>query len=309
MSTVTAATTTTLAKSTLTVNKSLVSRGYWDTSFQRFRRDPTSIVALFGFIAIAIVSYGSPWIAANILHSDPTRQDILNNLTPWFTPGHFLGTDELGRDVLTRVLYAGQISLGFGFAVAFFQISIGVTLGLIAGYYGGWVDDAINFILQMIRGIPTFFLLIMLAGLFRPDPIGLALVFGLLGWTGIARQIRGVVFSVKQRDYVDAARVLGVPIPRILARHILPNVSSIILVLLPFDIGGAIIGEAGLSFLGFGIQPPTASWGNMLSGALDNITRAPWLIVAPGIFIWFTVLCIFLLADGLRDALDPRLKE
>ncbi len=293
----------------MTGSKPVVSHGYWVSSLLRFRRDWISMAALLGFIIIALLSYGSPWISANILHTDPTRQDILNNLTPWFTPGHLLGTDDLGRDELTRALYAGQISLGFGFAVAFFQIAIGVTLGLIAGYYGKWVDDLINFGLQIIRGIPSFFLLITLAGLFRPDPIGLALVFGLLGWTGICRQIRGLVFSVKQRDYVDAARVLGVPVHRILARHILPNVSSIILVLLPFDIGGAIIGEAGLSFLGFGIQPPTPSWGNMLSGALDNITRAPWLIVAPGIFIWFTVLCIFLMADGLRDAFDPRLKE
>lgn len=302
-------TATAVLDSARTAPKPVASRGYWASSFLRFRRDGISIVALFGFAIIVILAYGSPWIAANILHTDPTRQDILNNLTPWFTPGHLLGTDDLGRDVLTRALYAGQISLGFGFAVAFFQISIGVTSGLIAGYYGGRVDDIINFLLQIIRGIPTFFLLITLAGLFRPDPIGLALVFGLLGWTGICRQIRGLVFSVKKRDYVDAARVLGVPVQRILTRHILPNVSSIILVLVPFDIGGAIIGEAGLSFLGFGIQPPTPSWGNMLSGALDNITRAPWLIVAPGIFIWFTVLCIFLMADGLRDAFDPRLRE
>ena len=301
--------TTTLDKMTLQSKKQLVSRGYWEASSLRFRRDPTSMAALLGFVAIAVLAYTSPWIAAYILRTDPTNQDILNNLTPWFTPGHLLGTDELGRDVLTRVLYAGQISLGFGFAVAFFQLSIGVTSGLVAGYYGGWVDDIINFVLQIVRGVPTFFLLVTLAGLFRPGALGLAFFFGLLGWTGICRQMRGLVFSIKQRDYVDAARVLGVPVPRILARHILPNVSSIILVLLPFDIGGAIIGEAGLSFLGFGIQPPTASWGNMLSGALDNITRAPWLIVAPGVFIWITVLCIFLLADGLRDALDPRLTE
>ena len=303
------ATTSPFTKENVQSKKQIVSRGFWSASFLRFRRDPPSVAALLGFIVVAILAYGSPFTATYILHTDPTSQDILNNLTPWFTAGHLLGTDELGRDVLTRVLYAGQISLGFGFAVAFFQLSIGVTLGLIAGYHGGRVDDIINFILQIIRGVPTFFLLVTLAGLFRPGPIGLAFVFGVLGWTGICRQVRGLVFSVKQRDYVDAARVIGVPVPWILARHILPNVSSIILVLLPFDIGGAIIGEAGLSFLGFGIQPPTASWGNMLSGALENITRAPWLIVAPGIFIWFTVLCIFLLADGLRDAFDPRLTE
>lgn len=305
MSTATAA----IDRSTQLSARPLGNRGYWATSLLRFRRDPTSLAALVGFTLIVLVSYGSPWIAANILNTSPTKQDLLNNLTPWFTPGHLLGTDELGRDVLTRVLYAGQISLGFGFAVALFQISIGVALGLVAGYYGGWVDDAINFVLQIIRGIPTLYLLIALSVIFRPEPLELALIFGVLSWTGTCRQVRGLVFSIKHRDYVDAARVLGVPVRGILVRHILPNVSSIILVLVPFDIGGAIIGESGLSFLGLGIQPPTASWGNMLSGALDNITRAPWLIVAPGILITLTVLCIFLLADGLRDALDPRLNE
>jgi peptide/nickel transport system permease protein len=285
------------------------SRGYLASSFLRFRRDPISMAALVGFGVIVLLSYGSPWIAANILHSSPTDQDILNNLTPWFTPGHLMGTDELGRDVLTRALYAGQVSLGIGFTVAFVSLFLGVALGLIAGFYGGWIDDAINAVLQLIMGIPTLFLLITLSVIFRPDPLGLALLFGILGWTGNCRLVRGMVFSVRQRDYVDAARVLGVPDRRILVRHILPNVSSIVLVTAGFEVAGAIIGESGLSFLGLGVQPPTASWGNMLNGALQDATRAPWLVVAPGFFIFVTTLCIFLFADGLRDAMDPRLLE
>jgi peptide/nickel transport system permease protein len=267
------------------------------------------MIALAGFALIVLISYGAPWIAANILHTSPTDQDILNNLEPMFTPGHLLGTDELGRDVLTRALYAGQVSLGIGFVVAFVSLSLGVALGLIAGFYGRWIDDSINAGIQIIRGIPTLFLLITLSVMFRPDPLELALFFGILGWTENARLVRGQVFSVRQRDYVEAARVLGVQDWRILARHILPNVSSIVLVVAGFEVAGAIIGESGLSFLGLGVQPPTASWGNMLSGALDNITRAPWLVVAPGLFIFSTVLCIFLVADGLRDAMDPRLQE
>jgi peptide/nickel transport system permease protein len=285
------------------------SRGFLEASLLRFSRDPISMVALVGFGLIVILSYGSPWISANLLHTSPTDQDILNNLTPWFSSGHLLGTDELGRDVLTRSLYAGQVSLGIGFIVAFLSLFIGVALGLVAGYYGKWVDDSINALLQIIRGIPTLFLLITLSVLFRPDPIMLAFFFGILGWTENCRLVRGMVFSVRQRDYVDAARVLGVPDRRILVRHILPNVSSIVLVVAGFEVAGAIIGESGLSFLGLGVQPPTASWGNMLSGALNNISRAPWLVVAPGAFIFFTVLCIFLFADGLRDAMDPRLQK
>ncbi len=286
-----------------------VSRGYWESTWFRFRQDRISMVALLGFALIFVLSYGAPWIAGNILHTDPNEQDILNNLEPMFTPGHLLGTDELGRDVLTRALYAGQVSLGIGFVVAFVSLSLGVALGLVAGFYGGWADDSINAVIQIIRGIPTLFLLITLSVLFRPDPLELALFFGILGWTENARLVRGQVFSVRQRDYIDAARVIGVPTWRILLRHIFPNISSIVLVVAGFEVAGAIIGESGLSFLGLGVQPPTASWGNMLSGALDNITRAPWLVVAPGLFIFFTVLCIFLFADGLRDAMDPRLQE
>ncbi len=286
-----------------------VSRGYWEMTWLRFRQDRISAVALAGFLLIVVLSFGAPWIAANILHTDPNEQDILNNLQPMFTPGHLLGTDELGRDVLTRALYAGQVSLGIGFVVAFVSIVLGVALGLIAGFYGGLADDSINAMIQIIRGIPTLFLLITLSVIFRPDPLELALFFGILGWTENARLVRGQVFSVRQRDYVEAARVVGVPTWRILARHILPNISSIVLVVAGFEVAGAIIGESGLSFLGLGVQPPTASWGNMLSSALDNISRAPWLIVAPGLFIFFTVLCIFLFADGVRDAMDPRLQE
>ncbi len=291
------------------VERPQASRGYWETTWLRFRQDRISILALAGFGLIVLLSFGAPWIAANILHTDPTDQDILNNLAPMFTPGHLLGTDQLGRDVLTRALYAGQVSLGIGFVVAFVSLFLGVALGLIAGFYGGWADDSINAVIQIIRGIPTLFLLITLSVVFRPDPLELALFFGILGWTGNARLVRGQVFSVRQRDYVDAARVIGVPTWRILLRHIFPNISSIVLVVAGFEVAGAIIGESGLSFLGLGVQPPTASWGNMLSGALDNITRAPWLVVAPGLFIFFTVLCIFLFADGLRDAMDPRLQE
>ncbi len=297
------------APTAYTPERTQASRGYWEMTWLRFRQDPVSMAALAGFLLIVVLSFGSPWIASHVLHTDPNEQDILNNLEPMFAPGHLLGTDELGRDVLTRALYAGQVSLGIGFVVAFVSIFLGVALGLIAGFYGGLVDDLINAAIQVIRGIPTLFLLITLSVIFRPDPLMLALFFGILGWTGNARLVRGQVFSVRQRDYIDAARVLGVPTWRILVRHILPNVSSIVLVIAGFEVAGAIIGESGLSFLGLGVQPPTASWGNMLSGALDNISRAPWLVVAPGLFIFFTVLCIFLFADGLRDAMDPRLQE
>lgn len=192
------------------------SRGYWRTTLVRLLNDRITVAALVGFLVIVVLSYGAPWIASDILHTSPTDQDILNNLTPWFTPGHLLGTDELGRDVLTRALYAGKVSLGIGFVVACVSLFVGVALGLVAGFYGGLADDGINALLQIVRGIPSLFLLITLSILFRPDPLGLAVIFGLLGWTGNCRLVRGMVFSVRERDYVMAARLIGVRDRRIL---------------------------------------------------------------------------------------------
>ncbi|CAA9241452.1 MAG: Oligopeptide transport system permease protein OppC [uncultured Chloroflexi bacterium] len=160
----------------------------------------------------------------------------------------------------------------------------------------------------MIFNVPTLFLLIILSVVFRPSVVGLAIIFGILGWGGTARQVRGVVLSARGHDYVSAAQVLGASNFRIMVHHILPNVANIVLVVAGFDIAGAILGESALSFLGFGVQVPIASWGNMLSGSQDLFRRAPWLVYPPGLMILTTVLCVVLIADGLRDALDPRVR-
>jgi peptide/nickel transport system permease protein len=201
------------------------------------------------------------------------------------------------------------VSLTFAFMVMAIDFAIGIVLGLLAGYFGRLVDDGINAVIQLVNNIPTIFLLIALAVLFRPGVVGLAVLFGVLGWTGIARQVRGRVFTERNRDYVDAARLAGAGTPRILFLHILPNVSSVILVLIGFDIASAILGEAALSYLGFGVQIPTPSWGNMLNNALGYFFNAPWLVIAPGVAISLTLFAIYLFNDGLRDALDPRLKR
>jgi peptide/nickel transport system permease protein len=193
--------------------------------------------------------------------------------------------------------------------VSAIALTLGVSLGLFAAFYGRWVDDVINAIIQLLNNIPSLFLLIMLAVLFRPGILGLSLIFGITGWTGVARQVRGRVLSERQRDYVDAAQLAGASDLRIMYRHILPNVMSIILVVAGLGVAGAIVGEAGLSALGFGVQIPTASWGNMLGKSLDYINQAWWLVVVPGVAISVTVLCLLILADALRDALDPRLKS
>lgn len=223
---------------------------------------------------------------------------------------HWMGTDDAGRDVLTRGIYGGRISLRIGIYVAAISMTLGVLMGLISGYYATtWIDDVVNAIIMTLGSIPLLFLLIILARIFEPGPEGLALLIGVFGWMGLSRLVRGQIFSVREREYILASQAIGSSSWRIMFRHILPNVSSIIIVSAIFNIAGAIIAEAGLSYLGVGIGPPLPSWGNMMQGSLGNFTDAPWLVLAPGFFIFLTTLAIFLLGDGLRDALDPWIKE
>jgi peptide/nickel transport system permease protein len=222
---------------------------------------------------------------------------------------HWMGTDEAGRDVLVRGLYGGRISLRIGAYVAGLSMTLGVFAGLVSGYYAATlIDDIVNAIIQTLGSIPLLFLLIILARVFQPGPEGLAFLLGIFSWMGISRLIRGQIFSIREREYIVASRAVGASTWRILFRHMLPNVSSIVIVAGVFNIAGAIIAEAGLSYLGVGIGPPLPSWGNMMQGSLGNFTDAPWLVLAPGLFIFLTTLSIYLIGDGLRDALDPWLK-
>jgi peptide/nickel transport system permease protein len=280
--------------------------GYYRAAWRRLREDRTSMTALVVFALICLLALTAPLIAEGVLGTDPARQQLADRFQ---APGsrYLLGTDEYGRDQLTRLLYGARVSISLGFIVAAVSMAIGTSLGLLAGYHGGWVDDLVNAAIQVQRGVPFLYLLIMYAMLFPPTLLSLSILFGLWGWSGVSRVVRGQTLSGRQRDYVDAARALGAGSWRIMWRHILPNTGSIVLTVAGFDIAGAILGEAAISFLGFGIQPPTASWGNMLTNSLDYVNRAWWLVAAPGAVISVTVLCIFLIADGLRDALDPRL--
>jgi peptide/nickel transport system permease protein len=222
---------------------------------------------------------------------------------------HWMGTDEAGRDVFARGIYGGRISLRIGAYVAGLSMTLGVFMGLLSGYYAAtFIDDIVNAIIQTLGSIPLLFLLIILSRIFQPGPEGLALLLGIFSWMGISRLIRGQIFSIREQDYIMASRALGASVWRIMFRHLLPNVSSIVIVAGIFNIAGAIIAEAGLSYLGVGIGPPLPSWGNMMQGSLGNFTDAPWLVLAPGLFIFLATLSIYLIGDGVRDALDPWLK-
>jgi peptide/nickel transport system permease protein len=281
---------------------------YLGASWAKFKRDRTAVTALGILILIAFLSYASPWINARILHHDPNAIN-LDRIFAAPSAQNWVGTDEYGRDVLSRLLSAGRVSLSIGLAVATVSMTLGVTVGLVSGFFGGVVDDISNAVIQTLLNIPLIFLLILLSLLFRPNPAMLAVIIGITGWMGTARLVRGEVFSIRERDYVLAARAVGTRNWRLIFRHILPNVGSLIIVIAAFDVAGAILVESGLSFLGVGVQPPTATWGNMLINSRDYISQAPWLVAAPGVMIFVTILSIFLLANGLRDALDPWLKE
>jgi peptide/nickel transport system permease protein len=289
------------------------ARSFLQSSLRRFVADRLSMVALVLFATILAITLLAPVIATYVLGTTPdqflrTPDGRIATLQPP-GPGYVLGTDEVGRDNLTRLLYAGQVSLTIGFLVAFVSLVIGAPLGLIAGYYGGRADDLVNALVQLVINIPSLFILIILSVIFSPSVLGLAIIFGLFYWPATTRQVRGMVLSLRGRDYVDAARVLGASDVRILARHVLPNVVSIMTVVAGFDVASAILGESALSFLGFGVPVPLSSWGNMLSGSQETFRSAPWLVYPPGLMILLTVLSVFLIADGLRDALDPRVRS
>ncbi|MEI6044905.1 MAG: ABC transporter permease [Chloroflexota bacterium] len=285
------------------------SRGFWRSSIDRFMQDRVSVIALVVFLILCVTIFCAPLVSQIFFRGqEPNKGNLFDSFKPP-SEEHVLGTDKTGRDVAVRLLYAGQISLAIGFTVAAISLSLGVLLGLVAGFFGGIWDDAINALVQIMLTIPTLFILILLSVLILPEWWSLAIVLGLLGWMGVTRQVRGLVLSLRNLDYVDAARVMGASNWRIMYVHILPNVVSIVLVVAGFDLAGAILSEASLSFLGFGVRPPTASWGNMLNNALEFYSKAPLQVIMPGLMIFITLLCIFLIADGLRDAFDPRLRD
>lgn len=284
------------------------ARSFWQDSWARFRRDRLAIMGGLIFFFLCLLAIFAPLLSAYVTHYDPNQINLKEN---YALPSakHWFGTDEYGRDYLTRIIYAGRISLSIGFLYALVSLTIGVGLGLAAGYYGRWFDDFLQAVVNIFAAIPLLPLLIIVGSLVKLGWVQLALLLSAFGWIGASRQVRGLVLTIKQRDYVLAARTVGAADGRIMFQHILPNVFSIILVIVGFDVAGAILIESGLSFLGFGVQPPTATWGNMLSNSLSYTTKDPWLVVFPGLAISLTVLSVFLLADGLRDAMDPRLRQ
>ena len=258
-----------------------------------------SIIILITFLIAGSASLIAP--------RDPGKTDVSFKLKPP-SLDHYLGTDQLGRDVFSRMLHGAKVSLSVGFVAVAISILIGILVGAVAGYYGGWVDSLLMRFVDIMLCFPSFFLILTVVALLGPSPFKVMVVIGITSWMGTSRFVRAEFLSLRERDFVQAAKALGVRDPRIIFRHILPNALAPVFVTATLDVASAILVEAGLSFLGFGVQPPAPSWGNILTEGRTYIFDAWWLTVFPGLAILITVLSFNLAGEGLRDALDPRLR-
>lgn len=274
--------------------------------WRRFAKHRLAVVGMVVLSILTLTAVFAPFVAPY----DPYQIDLRAIDQPP-SAAHWLGTDAAGRDVLSRLIYAGRISLSVGLVSAGIAVVIGTVLGLISGYYGGAVDFWIMRITDVIMTIPTLILIVAVVGILGPNIYNVMVVIGLFSWPGPCRLVRGETLSLREREYVLAATCLGASVPRIIFRHILPNVIGPVVVSGTFIVASAILSEAGLSFLGIGVQIPTATWGNMLSEAqsLSVLEGKPWRWLPPGLMITVTVLCINFIGDALRDVLDPRLME
>lgn len=282
----------------------------WGETLSALRRSPGAVAGGALFLAIVATSLAFDWVYPR----DPLAQDLMARLTPpaWQEGGslaHPLGTDNLGRDVLVRILYGSRISLLVGFAAVAVACGAGILLGLVSGFYGGRADSLIMRVADVFMAYPFMLLTISVIAVLGNSILNLILVLGLSDWVTYARTIRGSVLSLKEKEFVLAARSAGTRNRTILLRHVFPNVLSPILVLATVRVANIIIWESGLSFLGMGVPPPMPTWGRMLAEGRVYITDAWWLVTLPGLAIMLTILSINLLGDGLRDALDPRLRN
>ncbi len=283
--------------------------GYWTRAWRRFKRNHVAMAALVLTVVILGFCLAAPLVSKYITGYDYAENHLTAALSAPGENDFILGSDGNGRDVLTRLAYGGRVSLLVATLAALSILLIGGSIGAAAGYFGGFVDTVLMRLADVLLSIPTLVLLILVSSFYQPTPTMLALLIAVVSWAGVSRLIRGEVISLKHRDFVDAARVMGASNSRIIVKHLFPNIVPLIIVWASLVIPTLILVEATLSYLGLGVRAPNPSWGNMLQDAKQYV-RTNWqLVFIPGFMIYITVLCINLVGSGLRDALDPRLNN
>ncbi len=269
--------------------------------FERFRQNRLAVAGFVVIAILAVLAIAAPWLSPR----NPLALSLIERLKGP-SPAHWMGTDDLGRDVFSRLLFGARISLSVGFVAVGLELLIGVTLGLLAGFFGGKFDTFVMRLVDIMLSIPTIFLILAVLAFLGPNIYNVMAVIGLTSWPALARLVRGECLSIREREYIQAAQAAGISTARILFIHLLPNVVAPILVSATLGVGGAILTESALSFLGLGVQPPAPSWGNILAIGRDYLHMAWWLSLFPTLAILTTVLAFNLLGEGLRDVLDPR---
>ncbi len=282
---------------------SVVGKGPWQVASRRFRANTLAVASAYMIVILYVVAVLTPLLAPY----DPAAIDNVLQ-TRYLAPSgaHLFGTDEFGRDLFTRALYGARVSLSIGLLAMLLSKSIGTTYGAVAAYFGGAVDAVLMRMVDVVIAFPTFYLMLMLVGVFEANIVLIVLILGLTSWPGTARYIRGEILSLKEQGFSEAARAIGLPPRLIIIRHLIPSALSPVLVSAALSVAGMIGAEAGLSFLGLGIRPPTPSWGNMVSAGQDAMLVAWWVAFFPGALLALTLVSFSLLADGIRDALDPK---
>jgi len=273
------------------------------TFWKRFKRNKLAVLGGIIVLTLFITAIFAPLLSPY----DPNSINVKHILEPPDST-HPFGTDDLGRDILSRMIWGARISLAVGFVAVGISTMVGILLGAVSGYYGGWIDRVLMRFVDIMLSIPTFFLLLAVIAFLEPSIWNIMIVIGLTSWMGVSRLVRAEVLSSREREFALAARAIGAGDLRMIFKHILPNSMAPVLVSAVLGVAGAILVESALSFLGIGVQPPTASWGNILTAGKDNIEIAWWLSVFPGLAILVTVLAYNLLGEGIRDSIDPRLK-
>jgi oligopeptide transport system permease protein len=283
--------------------------GLWTDAWMRFRRNRLAVASLVVVVLMILLAVIAPILEHFGLLADPTAQDVVNSYAPPGSPHHILGTDNLGRDVLAKLMFGAQVSLSIGILVQVIVLAIGGAIGLVAGYSGGWIDNLLMRFTDIMYAFPDLLFVLIIVAALGPTFLNIFIAIGLVSWVGLARLVRGQVLSIKEKEFVEAAKAAGTSPYKIIVKHLLPNSLGPVIVVLTFGIPAAIFTEAVLDFLGVGLRPPQPSWGVMVFEGYAAVDAYPSLVLIPCIALSMTMLAFNFIGDGLRDALDPRMRR